>query len=91
MKKSKKLSNKHHLLVEMPYAVLHVLLKYKTLRAWCNNIISSRPSFWDYIDFKAMGQQPEKWISYAFRWIDTPEGTQFWDKVYKEIVNNSRR
>lgn len=31
MKRVKKLSDKHHLLVEMPYIVLHVLLRNKAL------------------------------------------------------------
>lgn len=91
MKKSKKLSNKHHLLVEMPYVVLHVLLKYNALSAWYNNVVSSKPLFWHHVDLTIINQRPERWIDYAFFWSDTPEGPQFWDNIYKEIVNKPRR
>lgn len=84
------MNNKHDLLVDMPYVVLHILLKHKVLRAWCNNTISSKPPFRYFVDLAVIRKQPEKWLDYAFFWSDTPEGEQFWYDIYKEIVNKTK-
>lgn len=83
----KELSNKHYLLVHMPYVVLHILLKHNALSAWYNNTISSEPFYFLYVNFTVLKQQPEGWIDRAFFWFGTPEGSQFWCNIYKEIEN----
>lgn len=44
-KKSTREEYKHRLLVDMPYVVLHVLLKNKALGLYCNNVLSTKADF----------------------------------------------
>lgn len=90
MKKSKELSNKHDLLVEMSYVVLHILLKHKALHAWCVNTLSAKQLFHHYIDLRYIKHRPSRWLDYAFFWSNTPEGSQFWCNIYKEIENKTK-
>lgn len=89
MKKNKKDTDKHKLLVYMPYVVLHVLLKYNALSAWYNNMLLSSPPFTAYVDFARL-HEPERWIDYAFLWTETPEGGLFWSYIYEEIKRTKR-
>ena len=85
MKRVKKLSDKHHLLVEMPYIVLHVLLRNKALDLYCNNILSTSADFY-YVNCYIYNKDPLVWLDSAFYWEFSPEVMMFWSNIYDQVL-----
>lgn len=89
-KKKKELTNKHNLLINMPYIVLHVLLRNKALDLYCNNALSAKANCFGGERYLCM-TYPLVWIDAAFCWENSPEGMMFWsnifDQVLTEIIN----
>lgn len=83
--KSKKLSDKHHLLVEMPYIVLHVLLRNKALDLYCNNALSVKANCFGGERYLCM-TYPLVWIDAAFCWENSPEGMMFWSNIFDQVL-----
>ena len=85
MKRVKKLSDKHHLLVEMPYIVLHVLLRNKALDLYCNNALSVKANCFGGERYLCM-THPLVWIYAAFCWENSPEGMMFWSNIFDQVL-----
>lgn len=76
----KELGDKHKLLVDMPYVLLHILLKNNALKLYCNNVDPSE-CFYMYIR-----KCPLEWLISAFYWNRTPEGPEFWENIFEQTV-----
>lgn len=85
MKKSKELNNKHNLLVNMPYVVLHVLLRNKALDLYCNNALSVKANCFDGKRYICM-TYPLVWLDAAFCWENSPEGMMFWSNIFDQVL-----
>ena len=71
--------DKHEVLVNMPYIVLHILLKYKALDLYRSgyNILAVM----SYCGKK----QPTAWLDFAFNFYESLQGNMFWREICAEI------
>lgn len=76
---------KHRLLVDMPYVVLHVLLRNKALGLYCNNILSTSADFY-CVNCWIYSKDPLVWLDSAFWWEFSPEGMMFWSNIYDQVL-----
>lgn len=90
MKRKKELTNKHNLLINMPYIVLHVLLRNKALDLYCNNALSIKAKFFSSI-YYMYSNDPLIWLNNVFYWEDTPEGREFWANIFFQAVTEINR
>lgn len=86
-KKSTREEYKHRLLVDMPYVVLHVLLRNKALDLYCNNTLSVKANRFDSRRYLCMTYPLVwRWIDAAFCWENSPEGMIFWSNIFDQVL-----
>ncbi len=81
--------DKHEVLVNMPYIVLHILLKYKALDLYIEALFSGEvyrsgynvPAIMSYWGKK----QPTAWLDFAFNFYESLQGNMFWREICAEI------
>ena len=77
---------KHRLLVDMPYVVLHVLLRNKALDLYCNNALSAKANCFGGEQRYLFMTYPLVWIDAAFCWENSPEGMMFWSNIFDQVL-----
>ena len=77
--------DKHEVLVNMPYIVLHVLLRNKALDLYCNNALSTSADFY-YVNCYIYNKDSLVWLDSAFYWEFSPEGMMFWSNIYDQVL-----
>lgn len=82
--------DKHEVLVNMPYMVLHVLLRNKALDLYCNNALSAKANFLSSI-YYTCSNNPLVWLNSAFYWKYTPEGREFWVNIFEQAAIKIKR
>lgn len=90
MKRKKELTNKHNLLINMPYIVLHVLLRNKALDLYCNNALSAKANCFGGERYLCM-TYPLIWLNDAFYWEHSPEGREFWANIFFQAITEINR
>lgn len=81
--------DKHEVLVNMPYIVLHILLKHKALDLYIEALFSGEvyrsgynvPAVMSYWGKK----QPTAWLDFAFNFYESLQGNTFWREIRAEI------
>lgn len=83
--KKKQFSIKQIVIRELPYVVIHVLIKNKLLTAYLNNSdFDLTPNNMHQVFDR---NKPENAIMHGFIWIHTPEGLDIWSSIYQEVRN----
>jgi hypothetical protein len=81
--------DKHELLVNMPYIVLHILLKHKALHLYVEALFSGEVYRSGYNVLAVMSywgkKQPAAWLDFAFNFYESPQGYMFWREMRAEI------
>lgn len=71
----------------MPYLLLKILIENNCLHAFINNFnIINIP----YIT-QEIWKEPGRLLACAFIWNHTPEGHDYWENIYCEIINRNEQ
>jgi hypothetical protein len=81
--------DKHEVLVNMPYIVLHILLKYKALDLYIESLFSGEAYRSGYNILAVMSyrgrKQPTAWLDFAFNFHHSLQGSMFWREIRAKI------
>lgn len=84
----KKLSTRQIVINEIPYLLLHFLIRDETLNKFCNNVVKEFSEvdpndipLKEYLSSKGVRESP---IQFTFTWVNSPEGYNFWYRRHLE-------
>lgn len=89
----KESSRRHYIIVNMPYLLLHILIKYKALDAYISNLLHGYKYRNDLYTYKyinsILNTKPiSRILITSFSWDLSKEGYKFWFDIYNDICDN---
>lgn len=83
---------RHHIMTNMSYNLLHVLIHFNCLSEFVSEVIYYNMSFSNY-NYRGLNLHKKRsdyviyYIITTFSWKDSIKGIRYWERIYTKITN----